>query len=307
MLLLVGFCAWSALQIGWDERPWETAVRQLFSGQDPYQLNLQERLRSDQQTGWPYGPIGLLTLEPIYAVLRWDGAGARPTAFVVACIVLATLAHALVVLEAWRLAGTPWRGATAGAMVLFNPFLLLLQSQGAVLDLAMLWLLLLCARAQEADRPRLSALALGASIGFKQLGLLYLPAWTWRNRGRPDALAVLAAAAVLPGLPFLVDNAAAFTFAYSGAANGYRNFVELDWWNVFGYALRHGVPAGWLRVLSWTATAGVMVAGTLAAHRARPLVVLAGVTTAAWLTYYSAYSLYLGWWTAIATTVVASS
>ena len=78
--------------------------------------------------------------------------------------------------------------------------------------------------------------------------------------------------------------------------------------NQFAFQLRLGVPATVLRAASYLLTAAVMVGLGAAAvrRRGRPLAALAVAIGCAWVTYYSAYSLYLGWWTAIAWVLVAA-
>ncbi len=296
--------------LGWDGRPWEVAEQQLAMGVNPYSENLRSRLVSVEQTGWPYGPVTLIALAPVYRLaVAASGGDPRPSGFPIACGVIAILAHLLLMREAWKLGGGGWRGALAALAIALNPFLIRLDGEGDILDGPMLWLLLAAVRAEEEGRLSRSGILLGLSIGVKQLGLLYLPVWLWRRRQAPVAIAALAAAVVLPALPFLYADPAGLLFALSGAASAYRNFVQLDFWNVFARELHFGVPPALLRAVSWVMTAGLLAAVTFGAGRARlrPLAALTLVLAGAWVTYYSAYSLYLGWWTVVASVFVMTA
>lgn len=299
-LLCAGLGIYGAVLVRWDDRPWEIASRQIVEGDNPYTLNLESRRSTVEQTGWPYGPLGLYAGVPIYLATR--GRDPRPRAFAAVCVLLAVAAHILAGRQAWHLAGPGWRGSAAAALTLLNPFLLRLDASGDILDLPMLLTLLASVRTLQAGRGRLAAAWLGLSLGFKQAALLYLPYFMLRQRRETP---VLAAAALLPGLPFLVWDAPAFLFGFGGLFSAYRNFVQLDWWNMFGFYLRAGVPATALRVVSYALTLGGSAA--VAASRARPLPALAVTLALAWVTYYSGYSLYLGWWSAVAMIVVAAA
>lgn len=302
--------AWNISHLRWADRPWEVTQAQLAAGENPYTLNLRSRATTLDQTGWPYGPASLIALIPVYrAAVAVSGGDPRPAGFPWACGALALLAHLMLMREAWRLSGRGPRGVVAVLAVGANPFLIRLDGEGDVLDLPMLWLLLAAVRTEEEGAWRRSGLALGLSLAIKQAGLLYLPVWLWRHRREPFGLVVLGLALALPAAPFLVWDPAAFGLAMTGAASAYRNFVQLDWWNQFARQLQAGVPAQALRVVSGVLTAAVVATVAVVAPRRplRPLAALTLVMGCAWVTYYSAYSLYLGWWTVIASVLVVAS
>jgi len=252
ILIFLIFYSWAIVNTIWEDRIWERAAQWLNIGVNPYQENFNRRISEiSQEDGWVYGPLSLYILYPVYSLFGGDFL----VKFSIGLSALFHLSSSIILSNVLKNKELIVKNLLFSLLIL-NPMLLVLGSQGDILDLGLIFFLSLLILFYRRNNELYLTIVFSLGLLWKQAFWFLLPVYLiliYKSNNLTRQIKIFTIIIFSFSLPFLLWNSIAYLFHFLGIASIFRELLVLpgNWWNFFQLSLKINLPLEIIQIISW--------------------------------------------------------